>query len=122
MTVPSRTSLRIETRTLLISVTQLARKTIENFVQRALRLYEQELGGRFSSPQLESYVAHWRRWTTAGLEGCPPPAWDGVNPRFRLQPLLQRLLSGVTLSLSEQPRLRPELTLPNGVRARREAA
>ncbi len=45
----------------------VARKTIENFLERALRLYEQELGGRFSSRQLESYVARWRRWATAGL-------------------------------------------------------
>ena len=45
----------------------LARKTIENFLERALRLYEQEPGERWGSPHLESYVTHWRRWATAGL-------------------------------------------------------
>ncbi len=56
-----------------------ARKTMENFLQRALRLYEQELRGRFGSPQLESYVARWRRWATAGLEGCPVPATEDIS-------------------------------------------
>ena len=45
----------------------VARKTIENFLERALRLYEQEPGERGGSPRLESYVTRWRRWATAGL-------------------------------------------------------
>ena len=49
----------------------LAQQTIENFLGRTLRLYEQELGEPCRSPRLETYVARWRRWTTAGLGGCP---------------------------------------------------
>ena len=45
----------------------VARKKIENFLERALRLYEQEPGERWGSPRLESYVIRWRRWATAGL-------------------------------------------------------
>ena len=45
----------------------VARKTIENFLERALRLDEQEPGERAGSPRLESYVTRWRRWATAGL-------------------------------------------------------
>ena len=55
----------------------VARKTIENFLERALRLYEQEPLApptahdgpreRGGSPRLESYVTRWRRWATAGL-------------------------------------------------------
>ena len=45
----------------------VARKTIENFPERALRLYEQEPGERGGSPRLESYATRWRRWATAGL-------------------------------------------------------
>ena len=45
----------------------VARKPIENFLERVLRLYEQEPGERGGSPQLESYVTRWRRWATAGL-------------------------------------------------------
>lgn len=48
----------------------LARKTVENFAGRILRLYEQELRQPSRSPRLESYVRRWRRWTTAGLGGC----------------------------------------------------
>ena len=55
----------------------VARKTIENFLERALRLYEQEplappnrprrAGSEGAPPRLESYVTRWRRWATAGL-------------------------------------------------------
>ena len=45
----------------------VARKTIENFLERALRLYEQEPGERWGSARLESYVTLCRRWATAGL-------------------------------------------------------
>ena len=45
----------------------MARKTIENFLERALRLYEQEPGERRGTPRLESYVTRWRRWATAGV-------------------------------------------------------
>ena len=45
----------------------VARKTVENFLERALRLYEQEPRVRWGSPRLESYVTRWRRWATAGV-------------------------------------------------------
>ena len=43
----------------------VARRTIENFLERALRM--SRAGGRWGSPRLESYVTRWRRWATAGL-------------------------------------------------------
>ena len=44
----------------------LARKLIDNYIQKALRLYEQEpLESR--DRRLEEYTKHWLRWTTAGL-------------------------------------------------------
>ena len=45
----------------------LAAKTIEQFVERALRLYEQEPGELGGSSQLGLYVRRWVRWTEAGL-------------------------------------------------------
>ena len=44
----------------------VARKTIENFLERAPRLYRQEPGGARGFPALQSYVTRWRRWATAG--------------------------------------------------------
>ena len=40
----------------------VARKTLENFAERALRLYEQE------PTRLGEYVRRWLRWTQAGLD------------------------------------------------------
>ena len=48
----------------------LARQTIENFLERAIRLYEQEPGERIVPVRLGAYVRRWRRWTRAGLAGC----------------------------------------------------
>ena len=45
----------------------VAKTTIENFVERAIRLYEQEPGEACASARLGSYVRRWVRWTTAGL-------------------------------------------------------
>ncbi len=45
----------------------VARKTVENFVARAIRLYEQEPGEACTSARLGSYVQRWLRWTTGGL-------------------------------------------------------
>ena len=45
----------------------MAKKTIENFVARAIRLYEQEPGEACASSRLGLYVEGWVRWTGAGL-------------------------------------------------------
>ncbi len=44
----------------------LAKKTIENFIARAARLYEQEPREGFASPQLGLYVKRWVSWVGAG--------------------------------------------------------
>ena len=45
----------------------LARKTVENFIARATRLYEQERENPQGSSQLGLYVRRWVRWTESGL-------------------------------------------------------
>ena len=45
----------------------LAKKTIENFISRAIRLYEQEPREPNDSSQLGEYVQRWLRWTRAGV-------------------------------------------------------
>ena len=45
----------------------VAAKTIENFVARALRLYEQEPGEPLDSSRLGVYVKHWVAWAKGGL-------------------------------------------------------
>ncbi len=47
----------------------VAEKTIEKFLARAVRLYEQEQGEPFGSPRLGSYVRRWERWVRSmGVE------------------------------------------------------
>ena len=41
----------------------LATKTIQNFIEKASRLYEQESRAGFASTALEMYVKRWVRWT-----------------------------------------------------------
>ena len=53
-----------------------AKKTIENFVARAIRLYEHEPGD--ASARLGSYVRRWVRWTGAGLAVADIPARNGA--------------------------------------------
>ena len=48
----------------------LARQTIENFLERVIRLYEQEPGDDLVPARLGAYVRRWRRWSAAGLAGC----------------------------------------------------
>jgi RNA-directed DNA polymerase len=48
----------------------LARKTVENFVARATRLYEQEAGKPEGFPLLGLYVQRWMRWVNGGLRAC----------------------------------------------------
>ncbi len=45
----------------------VAEKSIENFVERAIRLYEQEPGELLGSSRSGLYVRRWVRWTGAGL-------------------------------------------------------
>jgi hypothetical protein len=45
----------------------LAEKTIENFLARAIRLYEQEREESFGSARLALYVRRWERWAWVGL-------------------------------------------------------
>ncbi len=45
----------------------LAAKTIEQFVARAIRLYEQEPGEALASARLRLYVRRWIRWAGAGV-------------------------------------------------------
>ncbi len=45
----------------------VAAKTIENFVARALRLYEQEPGEPLDSSRLGVYVQRWAAWAKGGL-------------------------------------------------------
>jgi len=59
----------------------LAEKTIENFFERATRLYEQK-PGEDSSSRLELYVRRWLGWSHSGIEktqgelGCKDLAGD----------------------------------------------
>ena len=48
----------------------LAAKTIEQFVARAIRLYEQEPGEADASSRFGLYVRRWVRWASAGLPLC----------------------------------------------------
>ncbi len=45
----------------------LAKKTVDNFVTRAIRLYEQDRREPFGSARFGAYVRRWVRWTEAGL-------------------------------------------------------
>jgi retron-type reverse transcriptase len=45
----------------------VATKTLQNFVTRSLRLYEQELREGETSSQLGDYVRRWVRWVSAGV-------------------------------------------------------
>ncbi len=44
-----------------------AKQTIERFVARAIRLYEQEPGEAFAASRFEDYV---RRWVRSAGRGC----------------------------------------------------
>ena len=45
----------------------LAKKTVENFISRAARLYEQEPREPYDSYRLGLYVRRWCRWVQSGL-------------------------------------------------------
>ena len=45
----------------------VAQKTVDRFVERARRLYEQGPGGGLASARLGRYVQRWFRWARAGF-------------------------------------------------------
>jgi hypothetical protein len=45
----------------------LARATVERFLERAHRLYEQERGKPDGFPRLDAYIGRWVRWVERGL-------------------------------------------------------
>ena len=49
----------------------LAKKTIENFISRAIRLYEQEPRKPYGSYRLGLYVKLWCRWVHSGIWAAP---------------------------------------------------
>jgi hypothetical protein len=49
----------------------IVQKTVERFVSRASRLYEQEPGESCDSSRLGQYVQRWTRWARAGLGARP---------------------------------------------------
>ena len=62
---------------------------MQTFLARAIRLYEQERGGRFSSSPLGLYVKRWLRWVNAGIreDGMVLVLRDtGVLPVFPAPP------------------------------------
>ncbi len=52
----------------------VARATIEKFVERASRLYEQEPGDALSAARFGAYIRRWFGWATAGLKGDGAPS------------------------------------------------
>ena len=50
----------------------VAAKTVENFVARAIRLYEQEPGEANGSSRFGEYVRRWAGWAGAGLPRTTP--------------------------------------------------
>ncbi len=78
----------------------MAKDTIQRFVERATRLYEQEREEPDGSSGLGRYVTRWLRWARAGLtaeptdggiiwtdnpapelHGLPPPARQKCQPQ-----------------------------------------
>lgn len=56
----------------------VAEKTIENFLEKASRLYEQKCRPGSTATALEMYVRRWLRWSTNGhVLGARPPD-DGL--------------------------------------------
>ena len=49
----------------------VAKKTVENFIARTIRLYEQEPGQDLTSSRFGLYVQRWVTWARSGLSGAP---------------------------------------------------
>ena len=61
----------------------IAQKTLDNFVERAIRLYEQGPGEPFGSTRLGEYAKRWVRWAGVGLGNIageiPGPRKGGIS-------------------------------------------
>ncbi len=57
----------------------VAKATIEKFIKRASRLYEQKRVGAGAPDALGMYVRRWMRWASGGLG---PAGGSGSVPRF----------------------------------------
>ena len=51
----------------------VASKTVAQFIERAIRLYEQEPGEAFASARLGLYVQRWFRWAWGDCGQQPIP-------------------------------------------------
>ncbi len=58
----------------------VAKKTIEQFIERAIRLYEQERERPEGPSALGSYVRRWVGWVRAGLRRPLPIVIDTYRP------------------------------------------
>ena len=64
----------------------LVQRTIEQFVERASRLYEQELGDASRAPRFGVYVRRWAGWATGDLSAKtrhPMPPSPGTQLAMR---------------------------------------
>ncbi len=70
----------------------VAGKTIERFVARAIRLYEQEPGEACVSSRFGLYVRRWVRWASAGLpvEAITRQTRASIFPHSTIEVLTRR--------------------------------
>ncbi len=54
----------------------MATGTINNFVERAFRLYEQEPGDLSRASRFGAYVRRWKTWSLGGLGELPSEGLD----------------------------------------------
>ena len=66
----------------------VAQKTMEQFVARAIRLYEQEPGDACVSTRFGLYVRRWVRWANAGLSGSSMEQKVRVNRHWDIVTIL----------------------------------
>ncbi len=64
----------------------MAKTTIENFVEPAIRLYERKPGEACASTRFGEYVRRWVGWTTAGVAVACIPAPIGAHTSRRIMP------------------------------------
>ena len=84
----------------------IAQKTLDNFVERATRLYEQGPGEPCGSNRFGEYIQRWVRWEVAGLanigleiHGC----FLYIMSDTRNRPSLNRPLKNFPLSTKSGP-------------------
>ncbi len=70
----------------------MATGTINNFVERALRLYEQEPGDLSRASRFGAYVRRWKAWSLAGLGVLPSAGLDISAERYAGYGTLRLLL------------------------------